>query len=160
MGNDVAARLELLETRFTLLDLVASYSHGFDGHDLERLRSIWFEDSVLDLGAEFGRADGLAEIVEIAEGFWSQIPFMHHWMANTLLDIDLDDGSADGLSALDCHITRTTGEAAWLGGTYRDRFVRRDGRRGLLERRFDLAYQTPVDSWAPELGSEAPGGVP
>ena len=41
-----------------------------------------------------------------------------------------------------------------VGGIYRDRFERRNGRWGIVERVFDLHYFTPVAGWNPAHGSE------
>ena len=52
---DYENRLDLLEARNDLLDLISAYAHGFDHQDATALRSIWREDAVLDLGF-FGHA--------------------------------------------------------------------------------------------------------
>lgn len=157
MGIDVESRLVLLETRQTLLDLIARYAHGFDGHDEALLRSIWFDDSVLDLGKDFGRFEGIEAILDGARAFWREIPHMHHWMANQLLQVEPAQDSASAVSALDCLITNKSRGQAALGGVYRDRFERRDGRWAIAERSFELHYQTPIKDWVPELGTEAGG---
>ena len=102
---DTDTRLQLLETRNALLDLVSGYAQGFDNHDAELLRSIWHEDAVLDLGDLFGCYRGLDEIMGAAEQFWTGAPYMHHWMANPLVEIDLEGDTATASTALDCLCT-------------------------------------------------------
>ena len=155
---DTDTRLELLETRNALVDLISGYAHGFDLHDAELLRTVFHEDALLDLGP-FGSYRGADEIRGAAEQFWAAAPHMHHWMANPLLEIDLERGVASATTALDCLCTYVETGTAHIGGRYRDRFARVDGRWVIVERVFDLAFVTPMPDWKPEQGSEA-GTVP
>jgi len=152
---DTDVRLELLETRNELLDLISGYAQGFDNHDPELLRSVFHEDAILDLGDAFGCYRGIDEILAAADGFWVGAPHMHHWMANPLFAIDLNAGTATGTSALDCMSTFVETGPAHIGGNYRDRYVRVDGRWVILERTFDLQFVTPMPDWKPAQGTEA-----
>jgi SnoaL-like domain len=151
---DVVRRLELLETRNTLLDLVSSYAQAFDNHDPALLRSLWHEGAVLDLGGAFGRYTDIDGILAAADQLWAQTPHMHHWMANPLLEIDLDNGTATAATALDCFTTDNTTGPCQISGLYRDWFERRDGRWGIVKRTFELHYLTPIVDWTPLHGSE------
>ena len=153
--HDLATRVELLETRNTLLDLISAYAQGFDNHDAGLLRSIWHEGAVLDLGGVFGRCEGIDGILTAADGMWKQTPFMHHWMANPLLEIDLEAGTATAASAVDAFTTDNSTGPTQIGGLYRDWFERRDGRWAIVKRTFDLHYLTPIANWTPVHGSEA-----
>jgi hypothetical protein len=155
---DIAARLEMLETRNALIDLVSGYAHAFDRHQPDLLRTVFADDAVLDL-AEFGTYTGMAEILGAAEQFWAAAPHMHHWMANPLLDIDLEQGAASAVTALDCLCTYVESGTAHIGGRYLDRFARIDARWVIVERVFDLAFVTPMPSWKPAQGSEAQPGA-
>src|SRR3954447_21872199 len=96
---DRETRLELLEARNDLLDLISRYGQGFDHQDAEMLRSIWREDAVLDLDF-FGRYTGIEEIMGAAAQFWAASPFMHHWMANPLVSVDIEAGTATAATEL------------------------------------------------------------
>ena len=154
MGTDMAERLDRIEARNELLDLISSYAHGFDHHDRELLRSIWSDDAVLDLGT-WGRFEGIDAVMEAPELFWAASPNMHHWMANPLLEIDLEAGTATGMTSLDCYCTYLESGTVHIGGRYRDRFVRSNGDWTIAERIFDLAFYTPLPGWKPEQGTEA-----
>ncbi len=149
-----ADRLEMLEARNALLDLISSYAQGFDYHDRELLRSIWHDDAVLDLGL-FGRYEGVDAIMDAAEQFWAGAPHMHHWMANPLVQIDLAAGRATASTALDCLSTFVGEGTSHIGGRYRDVFVRVDGRWLITERVLDVEFVTPMPDWKPAQGSEA-----
>jgi hypothetical protein len=154
MGDEIAARLDALEARNELLDLISGYAQGFDHHDATLLRSIWTEDAVLVLGP-WGRFEGVEEVMGAAAAFWSASPHMHHWMANPLLEVDLEAGTATASTSLDCYCTYLETGTFHIGGRYRDRFVREEGRWAIAERIFDLAFYTPLPDWKPEQGSEA-----
>ncbi len=151
---DTETRLELLEARNELQDLISRYAHGFDHQDAGLLRSIWREDAVLDLSF-FGRFDGIEEIMGAARQYWDAAPFMHHWMANPLIEIDLAAGTATAATELDCLCTYVEEGTSHIGGTYRDSFVREDGRWTIAERVFEIAFVTPMPDWTPAQGLEA-----
>lgn len=148
-------RLELLETRNALLDLISGYAQAFDNHDPSLLRKIFHEDAILDLGEVYGRYEGIAAILAAADQFWIGAPHMHHWMANPLLEIDLEAGTATASTALDCLSTFVESGTSHIGGRYRDTFRRIDGRWWITVRLFDLQFATPMPDWKPTVGTEA-----
>jgi hypothetical protein len=152
---ETVTRLELLETRNMLLDLISGYAQGFDNHEPELLRWVFHEDAVLDLGDVFGRYDGLDEILAAADRFWTGAPHMHHWMANPLLEIDLAAGTATARTALNCISTFTESGTSHIGGRYDDRFQRIDGRWAISERTLDVQFVAPLPEWKAAQGTEA-----
>jgi SnoaL-like domain len=158
--TDTETRIEMLEARAALLRLLHASAQGYDNRDPEMVRSLWHEDAVLELG-ELGSFHGIDEIVASAKQFWAETPHMHHWMANPLLEIDLEAGTATASTALDCLCTFADGGTSQIGGRYRDKLVRIDGRWLIFERRLDAHFVTPLPDWKPEQGSEAePVGTP
>ncbi|MCE0764238.1 nuclear transport factor 2 family protein [Pseudonocardia kujensis] len=159
--SDVDLRLDRLESTLAVHRLISQYAHAFDSQDLALLRSIWHDGAELRLGEPFGDFAGIDGIVEAAHLLWSQSPRMHHWMSNVVVDLGTDGDDATAISALDCLVTNVELGPTQVGGVYRDRFERRDGRWGLTERVFDLHYFTPIPNWTPAHGSEtAPLVVP
>lgn len=151
---DIETRLELLETRNALLDLISGYAQGFDHHDPALLREVFHEDALLDLDI-FGRFQGIDAILGAADMFWTGAPHMHHWMANPLMEIDLESATATAVTSLDCLSTFIESGTSHIGGRYRDTFRRVDGRWWMTERLFDLQFQTPMPDWKPAQGTEA-----
>ncbi|MEB0228471.1 nuclear transport factor 2 family protein [Pseudomonas sp. 10S4] len=152
-NNDLASRVEAIETRFALDRLIAEYAQAFDTRDESLLRGIWHEDARLDLGAAFGSYEGVEAIVESAHTNWKAMPHMHHWMANALIDIDGDTATAR--AAVDCLCTHIEMGPIQISGLYHDTFERRQGRWAFIERRFDLHFLTPLPNWKPIAGGEA-----
>jgi ketosteroid isomerase-like protein len=139
--QSVLERLDRLESYNAISQLIADYAHAFDRQDRTRLGSLWFDDSVFELG-EFGRFVGREAIVAGADGLWEVIPEQHHWQANPSIEIDGD--SAIGLVALDCAVTAVDGGPHMVGGYYRDRYERRNDEWKFAERTFVLEYWTPI----------------
>jgi|SRR5213083_197956 len=146
------ARLDTLESRVAIERLINSYAQGFDSRDPALVRSLWFEDSKLLMGA-FGEYEGLEAIVQAADGFWGQIRHMHHWMANPIIDVDGD--KATSRAALDCFVIDNDDGPTQIGGLYTDTFERRNGRWGIVVRRFELHYQTPLSGWESKQGTDS-----
>ncbi len=151
---ETATRLELLETRNELLDLISYYAQGFDYHKPEFLRRAFHDDATLELGL-FGRYEGLDAILGAADQFWIGAPNMHHWMANPLIEIDLEAGTATASTSLDCLSTFVESGTSHIGGLYVDTFKRIDGRWAISERVFTVEFVTPLPDWKPAQGTEA-----
>jgi ketosteroid isomerase-like protein len=147
----LAERLDVIESRAAIEDLIARYAHGFDRRSFDLLMSIWHEDALLDLGESFGSFRGTEAIAEAYAGFWRESPWTHHFLANALIEIDGD--AATGVIALDCMQRHVEDGPTMVGGFYFDRYERRDGRWGIVARRYQLSYWAPIDNWASTNGA-------
>lgn len=136
------SRLDQVESRFAIEDLIATYAKGFDRRDPELLHTIWHEDAVLDFGEAFGTHEGIDAIRTAADGFWQAIPWMHHWQATPLIEIDGDRATA--YVGLDCMVRSVEEGPVRVGGYYEDVFERRDGAWKFARRVCDIQI------WAPD----------
>ena len=152
--TELARRLDDLEDKGAITDLISSYAHGFDRRDSGILRSIWADDAVLDMGANWGDPyRGIDAIMTAADGMWANTPSMYHWMANILIDVDGDTATA--VSTLDCLATYLDAGPAHVGGFYRDVFTRTAEGWKIQHRVFDMTFFTPLPEWVPTGGSQA-----
>ena len=151
-ATDLASRIDSLESRAAIEELISGYAQSFDNHDVALLKSIWHPDAKLSLGA-FGEYEGVDAIMGSAEQNWAQMPKMHHWMANAIIHVDGD--SATGSAAVDCLCTHVEQGPLQISGLYRDVFERRDGKWAFVERKFDMHFLTPLSNWKPVAGAEA-----
>ena len=152
-SSEIEVRLDALESREAIARLISDYGHAFDNQDEGLLASIWHDDARFDLGEPFGAFTGPDAIVDGARGLWKEVPFQHHWMANVAIDLDGDQATT--VTALDCFVTSLEAGPSMVGGRYLDRFERRDGVWKFVDRKFEMAYFTPVGDWTPMMGSEA-----
>lgn len=149
----LAVRLDKIESRMAIEELIAQYAHGFDSQDVELVKSVFHDDALLALGPPFGDFDGLESIGTAANDLWEQSPLMHHWMANVVIEIDGDE--ATGLAALDGLVMNVDDGPSMVIGNYRDRYERRDGRWAIAERHFEMQAWAPLDGWKATRGSQA-----
>jgi ketosteroid isomerase-like protein len=150
--NDLGleARLDRVESRQAIENLIASYAHGFDNEDRELLHSIWHDDAVLDFGEAFGVHEGIEAIREAAEGFWKMITWMHHWQATPLIEIDGD--RATSIVGLDCMVRSAEQGPVRVAGNYRDVYERRDGVWKISRRDFEVSFWAPDSTFEAEFG--------
>ncbi|MFD3563132.1 nuclear transport factor 2 family protein [Streptomyces sp. NPDC058686] len=148
------ARLDKIESRIEIEELVSKYAQSFDRNDRDMLRGLWFEDSVLNLGPNFGEPfKGLDGIMAAAETLWAKTPKMHHWMANSIVVIDGDTARAE--TALDCFVIDSDDGPTQVGGLYTDHLERRQGVWKIQLREFDLYYWAPLSDWSAAAGTDA-----
>ncbi len=141
-SGTVEARLDGLETRVALADLVADYAIGADGHDLARWRAIWCDDAVWMAGEQEDQTfRGLDRICWAVQRQWATFPRMQHAMSNHRV---LIDGSDEATGQCDVVTLVQLPDLRWVvgGGTYLDAYRRTiDGwkiARRVVDRPFDL----------------------
>ena len=141
MSQSVEERLDHLESRFAMLDLVSDYCVGFDKRDWDRFLAIWWEDCVWEIGPPFGNFEGHEGITRaVKEILWPAWRQSTHFTTNLRVTFDGQD-AADGICDVDCIGTTADGQAQTVAATYIDRFERRDGvwkiaKRGVTRHHF------------------------
>lgn len=147
-ATDLETRLDQLEGRFAIEDLIAKYAKGFDREDRDLLHSIWWDDCVLDFGETFGTHEGIDAIRAAADQFWANITWMHHWQATPLIEIDGDRATA--YVGLDCLVRSAEEGPVRVGGYYEDVFERRDGVWKFARRLCDIQIWAPDPTYKAE----------
>jgi 3-phenylpropionate/cinnamic acid dioxygenase small subunit len=144
MIEALARRVEELESRAALRDLVSDYCHGFDKRDWDRFIGIWWEDCVWNIGPPFGSFEGHAgvrrAVYEVLYPAWRET---HHLTTNLRLWFDAAD-AARGECDVDCMGAAPSGEVRMIGATYRDRFERRGGVWRIARRDVVMHYFNPL----------------
>ncbi|WP_280342004.1 nuclear transport factor 2 family protein [Nocardia neocaledoniensis] len=127
-------RIDLLESRAALNDLVANYCHGMDKHDLDLFLSIWHPDAEFLPGEPFGAFRGTNEIKRATTDLiWTGLPHTRHLTMNFVPQIDGD--RAIGRADVSGEATDPSGTTAVISASYEDVFERRDGVWRISERR-------------------------
>jgi len=123
----LTARLDHLESRLKLNDLVSDYCLGFDKRDWQRFIGIWWEDCVWNVGPPFGKYEGHDGIKgAVQDILWPAWDKSTHYTTNLRVDFDGPD-VADGVCDVYCIGNTSDGQAQTVSATYNDRFERRDG---------------------------------
>jgi gamma-hexachlorocyclohexane dehydrochlorinase len=146
-------RVDELESRAALRDLVTDYCIGFDTHDWQRFISIWHEDAVWDIGPPFGTLSGHAGIHkvvhEVLYAFWRET---HHLTTNLRLTFK-DADHAHGICNVDCMGASKENIVQMINATYTDEFERRKGVWKIAKRKVTMHYFNPI----PGVQMSAPG---
>ena len=137
-------RIDELESRQALRDLVSEYCHGFDKRDYPRFESIWWQDCLWDIGPPFGTFEGHAGIEravrDVLWPFWRET---HHVTSNLKLDFETLH-RATGVSDVDCVGADMEDRLQIVGASYYDDFERRDGTWRISRRRVQIHYFNPI----------------
>ena len=160
MANDAQAtidallkRVDELESRSALRDLVTDYCVGFDTHDWERFVGIWHKDAVWEIGPPFGSFDGhegiRKAVFEILYPVWRET---HHLTSNLRLAFT-DKDHAHGTCDVDCMGATKDDVVQMINATYTDHFERRGGVWKIARRAVKMHYFNAI----PGAKMSAPG---
>lgn len=137
-------RVDELESRATLRDLVTDYCLGFDTHDWDRFIGIWHSDAVWEIGPPFGTFYGHAGIQnavnEVLYPVWRET---HHLTSNLRLTFK-DRDHAHGVCNVDCMGATKDNAVQMISATYADDFERRDGVWKIAKRAVVIHYFNPI----------------
>lgn len=137
-------RIDELESRAALRDLVTDYCLGFDNHDWDQFISIWHEDAVWEIGPPFGTFNGhegiRKAVFDILYPLWRET---HHLTSNLRLTFD-DSDHATGVCNVDCMGATTDDVVQMINATYSDDFERRDGVWKIAKRHVMIHYFNPI----------------
>lgn len=137
-------RIDRLESRQAMRDLVTDYCQGFDQGDFERFLAIWWSDCVWDIGPPFGSFQGHDGIREAVQGvLWPVWRETHHLTSNLKIRFE-DADNAYGECDVDCMGATKDDIVQMISATYRDHFQRRDGTWKILRRDVTLHYFNPI----------------
>jgi len=143
--ENLAQRLDVVESSAAIRDLASNYCHGFDKRDRDLFLSIWWDDSIWDIGPPFGVFEGLAGVREALETvLWPAWEESHHLCANHVISFQGRD-DARAVCDVDC-MGRLAGEVECqiVGATYTDLLQRRDNQWKILRRDVQIHYFNPI----------------
>ena len=142
--KELLQRIDRLESRQAMRDLVTDYCQGFDRGDFDRFLSIWWEDCVWDIGPPFGAFAGHAGIEKaVREVLWPVWRETHHLTSNLKLAFE-DADNARGECDVDCMGATRDDVVQMISATYRDHFQRRNGVWKIARRDVTIHYFNPI----------------
>ena len=140
----LARRIDELESRSALRDLVTDYCLGFDNYNWEQFISIWHTDAIWEIGPPFGTFNGHAGIrkavFEILYPVWRET---HHLTSNLRVSFS-DADHAHGVCNVDCMGATKDNVVQMISATYTDDFERRDGVWKIAKRNVVIHYFNPI----------------
>lgn len=144
MDQNIEERLDRVESRFALHDLVSDYCHGFDKRDWKRFLAIWWPDAVWEIGPPFGNFSGHDGIEDVTKNIlWDAWLASSHFTTNLVVTFAGTD-RAMGICDVDCIGTTSDGKAQTVSATYSDEFERRDGVWKIIRRKVKMHHFNPL----------------
>ena len=137
-------RVDEIESRTAMRDLVTDYCLGFDTRDWDRFIGIWHEDAVWEIGPPFGTFNGHEGIrhavFDVLYPVWRET---HHLTSNLKVTF-ADADHARGVCNVDCMGATADDIVQMISATYTDDFERRDGVWKIARRNVVIHYFNPV----------------
>ena len=144
MSDTLEQRIDRIESRFAMHDLVSDYCHGFDKRDWDRFQAIWWEDAVWEIGPPFGNFEGHEGIAHVTRDIlWDAWLASSHFTTNLVIEFS-DDDHASGISDVDCIGTTSDGQAQTVSASYHDDFERREGIWKIVRRKVKMYHFNPL----------------
>jgi 3-phenylpropionate/cinnamic acid dioxygenase small subunit len=137
-------RIDELESRAAINELLAEYCRGCDTNDEEAFIAIWHDDAQYPLGPLFGEFKGHDGIREAIHIIWDALPTTRHWTTNAVITFQ-DADHARSRSDVTFECTDTQGRFLSGAATYHDEFERRDGVWKFTKRVVDTQYRNLVE---------------
>jgi uncharacterized protein (TIGR02246 family) len=122
----VEQRLDQVESRQAIREVMAGYAFGCDNHDGERFMRIFHDDAIWNVGGIFGDANGAEEIKKVLEDIWVSSPETRHWITDVTVDFAGAD-SATGDAHTICFVKNSDGDELFVACDYDNSYERRDG---------------------------------
>jgi gamma-hexachlorocyclohexane dehydrochlorinase len=144
MSATLEARIDRIESRIAMHELVSDYCHGFDKHDWDRFISIWWEDCKWEIGPPFGNFAGHAGIAQaVKDILWPAWHASSHFTTNLVVEFQGPD-NARGICDVDCIGTTSDGIAQTVSATYTDDFERRGTVWKIRRRQVKMHHFSPL----------------
>jgi gamma-hexachlorocyclohexane dehydrochlorinase len=144
MTTEIEKRLDRLESRLAMLDLVSDYCLGFDKRDFERFMTIWWQDATWEIGPPFGNFQGHDGITHAVKGIlWPAWLQSTHYTTN-LRVVHEGPNLCHGICDVYCIGTTSDGQAQTVAATYTDRFERRGGVWKIALRHVKMHHFSPL----------------
>ena len=153
--EELLRRVEKLEARAEISELVSAYAIACDEHDMPRLRSLFAEDAVYESPSGYLKASGRQEICDMFIRVFKLRGAGNHWTHDHF--VHFDDARPDEASGLVLsHAETLPGpEVSLAAMRYADAYRRVDGRWVFARRSISFLYYVPAREYTEVFKSPA-----
>jgi len=146
-------RIDRLESRFAIEELVTAYCEACDEHDIDRLVALFTEDAVFGSPSGVLRSTGRDEIAAMFIRTFRIRGPGYHWTHDLIISIDdEDDDRATGTVASHAE-TSVNGVGSLAAMKYDDEYRRVDGRWLFARRGSRFLYYVPAEQYQNPLST-------
>lgn len=149
--DSLAARLQRLEDRAAIEELIARYAIAVDDRDLDALGALFTPDGAFRSKDGVMNARGRAAVLEQFRGRFSALAISNHFSHDRILTFSERPGEAHGLITAHAEVWRN-GRALIAALRYEDTYHRHEGRWCFADRLLAFLYYLPVEEYAQALG--------
>lgn len=152
MTDDLLARLQRLEDREQIRELIARYGYVVDSRDIDGIPLLFTPDGRFRSRDGVINATGRPAIVTAFHGRYSALTFSLHWTHDAIIELDpADSDRATGIVGSHAEVCRN-GVTMVTGLRYDDLYRRQEGRWRFADRLLSFVYYVPVEQYAAALG--------
>lgn len=151
MDNDILKRIEVLESKDAIRELVSNYAESCDRQDLKALEKIFTEDAEFDSPNGSLKSKGRQSILDMYhEVFLSRGPSFH-WTHDISVVINSDDADlAEGTVYSHAETTRD-GVASLAAMRYDDIYSKKEGKWKFSKRTINFFYYVKTEDYLESL---------
>ena len=146
--EELGKRLQRLEDREAIRELVARYGQVIDDRDIEGVETLFTEDAVFRTRGGEMNAVGLAAVMDNFRGRFQAMTASGHFVHDHIISLD-SDCAARGFVTSHAELVRG-GKSFLVAMRYHDRYRRCEDRWKFSEREVSFFYYLPADRY-PEL---------
>ncbi|QBY01256.1 nuclear transport factor 2 family protein [Rhodophyticola sp. CCM32] len=150
---DIEARLDRLEARAEISELVARYCKACDDRDVPMLRSLFTRDAVVKSQDGVMTAEGVDAVMQMYKGRFDVLGISAHWTHDHILrfdDSDADHVTGEVFGHAESH---RNGVSLIASLRYTDDYLRQGGAWKFRSRTLAFLYYVPVGEYAEAMGS-------
>lgn len=149
--EDLKRRVDRLEGRAEISELVSAYAIACDEHDMPRLTGLFTEDAVFDSPSGFMLAQGRTAIAEMFVRLFKIRGPAYHWTHDHFVSFSATDPDAATGLVLSHAETSPDGQVSLAAMRYEDVYRREQGRWLFAKRVIKFLYYVPARDFTEAL---------
>ena len=151
--EELQARVDRLESRAAIQELVTCYAVACDEHDIPTLRNLFTEEAVFRSPSSFMQATGREAISSMFIEVLKTRGPGYHWTHDLIVNFGQDGESATGVVYSHAETT-PDGVVSIAAMKYKDQYRREAGRWYFSEREIHFFYYVPMREYIETLDKE------
>lgn len=153
MDDALLHRIDRLESRVEILELIAKYCKACDDRDVSLLRSLFTEDAEVRSQDGMMQGKGREAVMQTYRKRFEVLDISVHWTHDTIINFDPEDPNR-ATGECFCHAEAHRNGQTLIGSLRYDDRYRRDGGVWRFESRvLKFLYYVPVEEYREALGS-------
>jgi uncharacterized protein (TIGR02246 family) len=151
---DLLSRIDRVESRLDLRDLVSRYCKACDDRDLAAMADLFAPDGAVTTGDGSTRHEGRDAVIAMFAQSQTSMHMTNHWVHDHLLSFTSPDEASGTAFA---HVEANVNGTAMIGAIrYHDDYARCDGKWRFSKRHIEMIYFCPAIDFPEVVGQFRP----